>query len=145
VPQSPVPRSLLRRSSFMLLVLATALVTGCAQTADTSPEAANLDQTPPTEQELDAIRDQVIPCWHFPAGVEHSDRYRVAVKIGVTPAGKVMHWEVTADISKLNDPAYPNVLQQAVNAVGDSACQPLHFPPGKYWPRLTIVFDPTKL
>ena len=57
-------------------------------------------------------------------------------------SGKVTKWTVNGDSSRLSDPAYRTVLQHALNAVNNPSCQPLRFPPGKYWPRVTIVFDP---
>jgi len=52
----------MKRSSFMLLVVTTsmALVAGCSRTANTPPPVANLDEGPLTEQDEDAIRDQII-------------------------------------------------------------------------------------
>ena len=136
----------MKRSHFMLAVVMTsmALVAGCSRTAHTPPPVANLDVGPPTQQDEDAIRDQMIPCWNFPAGVAHPENYRVAVKIEVSPDGKVTKWTVDGDSSRLSDPTYMVVLQQAVNAVNNPSCQPLRFPPGKYWPSITIDFDPKK-
>jgi hypothetical protein len=114
-----------------------ALVAGCSSTANTPP---------PTQQDEDAIRDQFLPCWTFPTGIERPENYRVNVDIEISPAGKVTKWTVHGEAaSQLSDPTYLAVLQQAVHAVTNPACQPVRFPSGKYWPNITIVFDPSDL
>lgn len=122
---------------FLLVTTSMALVAGCSSTPNTPP---------PTQQDRDAIRDQFIPCWHFPTGIERPENYRVAVEIEISPAGKVTKWTVHGEeTSQLSDPTYVAVLQQAVNAVNNPSCQPVRFPPGKYWPSITVVFDPGNL
>ena len=125
----------MKRSSLLLLVLAasTALCAGCS----------SVNEPQPTNAEADAIRDQIMPCWHFPAEVERPENYRVPVEIEVTPEGKVAKWSVGGQLSELKDPTYMNAMQQAIYAVNDPACQPIRFPPGKYWPRIKFVLDPT--
>ena len=137
----------MKQLPLVLLVVTTSmsLVAGCSRTSNAPAPVAKLTDGSLTEQDAAVIRDQIVPCWNFPAGVELSENYRVAVEIEVTPEGKVTKWTVNGDSSRLNDPNYMRALQQAVKAVKDPACQPLHFPPGKYWPSLVIVFDPKSL
>jgi hypothetical protein len=90
---------------------------------------------------LDAIREQIIPCWNFDAGVEHPERYTVRLHVMFAPDGSVSHVEVEDAERVKQDAAFASVVESARRAVLDPSCQPIKFPPGHYIPAATIVFD----
>lgn len=108
------------------------------------PKTTLLTDGPPmTASDNDAIRQQLIPCWNFDAGVPNPENYTVTVRITLREDGAITGAEVE-DASRLNDPTYYAVAQRAMDAVQNPSCQPLHLPQGKFWPQIDVVFDLAK-
>jgi hypothetical protein len=108
------------------------------------PQANNLTDGPPmTASEEDGIRQQLIPCWNFDAGVPNPENYTVVVRISLDQSG-VVTAAVVQDRSRMGDPTYRAVADAAVRAVQNPLCQPLRLPQGKFWPQMDIVFDLAK-
>ena len=107
------------------LLLSALLMSGCAQHPKSNSEF---------------ISEQIIPCWNFDVGIEHPENYTVSVRIQIQPNGSIAHAEIE-DPSRLQDPVYRSAADSALRAVENPSCQPLHFPSGKYWPEMVLVFD----
>jgi hypothetical protein len=108
---------------------------GVAHAADADSSISDYD--------ADFIRQQLIPCWAFDPGVPHPEKYTVEVGIDVSPDGRITGAQLL-DETRVSDPTYKSVAAAALRTVENPSCQPLRFPPGKYWPHLTVIFDLAK-
>ena len=123
------------------LLLAALLMIGCADhSRPSSAQDLSTGGAPIANSDADFMSRQIIPCWNFDAGIEHPENYTVSVRIQIQPDGSIAHAEID-DPSRLQDPVYREVAQRAIDAVENPSCQPLHFPSGKYWPEMVLVFD----
>lgn len=98
-------------------------------------------EAPVTPDEAKMIREQIIPCWNVPMGIEHPENYRVVLDVALAPDGTVTSATVKEDRSRLYDLSYVAVAESALRAVEDPGCQPLRLPPGRHWTALDLVFD----
>lgn len=102
---------------------------------------------PLTISEIDAIRQQIQPCWYFPAGARNPERLRVAIRLRLRPDGSLISAEVKDRARMASDSYYRAAAEAALRAVRNPQCSPLRLPPAKYdqWKALTVEFDPAKL
>jgi len=112
-----------------------------APSPPTPPDPAVPNAPPMSAAEADFMRRQIVPCWNFDAGIAHPERYAVAVDLAVSRDGRVTEAKIGDEARAVWDAPYRAVAESAVRSLRDPSCQPLHFPAGKYWPRLRVVFD----
>ncbi len=91
--------------------------------------------------EEEAIRQQIIPCWNFDAGITDPEKYTVVIRIALQPDGRVTKAEIVDDPSRMSDPAYRAVAASALRAVLNPSCVPLRLPEGWHSETLDLVFD----
>jgi len=93
--------------------------------------------------ELDAIRQQFIPCWNIPYGARDAENLSVQVRIHVNPDGTI-HTAQLLSFKRMGDPFYKVAADSALRAVRNPICNPLKLPPEKYekWKIMTLNFDP---
>ena len=101
----------------------------------------------PSMSEIDFIKHQIENNWSFDAGAKGVDTFTVAIKISITPDGKVLSAEFdgAARSRMASEPAYYSFATSAMRAVLRSS--PLKAPPSrpdifKANPDITMTFDP---
>jgi len=100
-----------------------------------------------TISELDAIRDQIKPCWVFPVGAKNAGSLRVEVQVWMNRDGTVREARVL-DRARMNSDRYYRAAAEAgLRAVLNPRCGPLKLPASKYdrWKVMIVDFDPSKL
>jgi len=120
-------------------IFSGAVLALCAAITASGPSRAQ--DAPVTASDADALRQQIIPCWNIPLGIEHPEKFRVVLEVTLAPDGRVTGATVKDDPSRMSDPAYRAVADAALRAVKNPSCVPLRLPEGRYRPKLNIVFD----
>ncbi|MCB9983946.1 MAG: cell envelope integrity protein TolA [Rhodospirillales bacterium] len=96
--------------------------------------------------EIDALRQQITPCWNVPSGAKYAENLIVTLRL-------TMRRDMTVqDVRVMNgglnpDPAFRAAADSAVRAVRNPRCSPFKLPPEKYeqWKTITINFDPSDM
>ena len=93
--------------------------------------------------ELDAIRQQFIPCWNIPYGARDAENLSVQIQIHVNPDGTINRAQLLS-LNRMSDPFYKVAADSALRAVKNPICNPLKLPVDKYekWKVMTLNFDP---
>jgi outer membrane biosynthesis protein TonB len=96
--------------------------------------------------ELDAIKDQLRPCWLVPAGAREAADLNPAFRVAMNPDATV-RTVTLLNSDRLSDPFFRAAAEAARRALFNPQCSPLKLPPQKYneWQTFTITFDPKDL
>ncbi len=109
-------------------------------------QAATLSSVPMTISEIDAVRQQINPCWNPPVGAPNAAELVVEVRIFLNQDGSLLRWTVL-DAGRINRDTFHRVAAEAaVRAI--KRCTPLQrLPPKKYsvWREITLNFDPSEI
>jgi len=103
----------------------------------------------PTASEKDYIAAQIWPKWNVDLGAKGADTLQIAVRISITPDGKVTEARMVVDQSRYaSDGFYRAAADAAVRAV--LTASPLKVPPSRpdifrNNPQITINFDPRSM
>ena len=102
---------------------------------------------PMTLSEIESVRQQIKPCWNFPAGARNADSLRVMIKLWMNRDGSVRRAQVIDRSRMSSDPYFRAAAEAGRRAVENPRCSPLKLPAEKYdrWKVLIIDFDPSKL
>jgi len=102
---------------------------------------------PMSLSEIDAVRQQIKPCWNFPTGARNADSLRVLIKVWLNRDGTVRRAQVMDRARMSSDPYFRAAAEAGRRAVENPRCNPLKLPADKYdrWKVLIIDFDPSKL
>ena len=97
-----------------------------------------------TATQIDAVRQTIRKCWHFPAGLKDVESLIVDIKLEVDRNGYVKKAETVDTARKNSDPGFRIAAENAERAVLDPACNPLPLPKDKYneWKELELSFNP---
>jgi hypothetical protein len=96
--------------------------------------------------ELDAIREQLRPCWLIPAGARDAADLKPTFRVAMRPDATV-RTVTLLNSDRLSDPFFRAAAEAARRALFNPQCSPLKLPPEKYdeWQTFTITFDPKDL
>jgi chemotaxis protein histidine kinase CheA len=95
-----------------------------------------------TAAQEDGYRRQLIPNWHFDAGIANPENYVVTVRIDLAPDGTVLKTEIL-DKSRMGDPVFRSVAETARRA--PLKLVRFELPRGEEAPpQIDIVFDLAK-
>jgi peptidoglycan hydrolase-like protein with peptidoglycan-binding domain len=92
-----------------------------------------------------AIRNQVMPCWSTPIGIQGVAGLRTELNIVLGPDGSVRSVQPVDTGRMSTDGVFRTFTESAVRAV--YACSPLKLPPESYqvWRNIIFNFDPSQL
>ena len=93
--------------------------------------------------EVDALRQQIIPCWNVPIGARGIENMNVELSIDVNEDRTVQNVEVVDKMRMISDSYFRTMAESAVRAVKNPRCSPLKLPPDKYseWKHFTMIFN----
>jgi outer membrane biosynthesis protein TonB len=120
------------------------------QVATEEPKASSQPKAPLAAQlsvsELDAIKDQLRPCWLVPVGAREAADLNPAFRVAMNPNATV-RTVTLLNSDRLSDPFFRAAAEAARRALFNPQCSPLKLPPQKYdeWQTFTITFDPKDL
>lgn len=100
-----------------------------------------------TISEIDLVRQQIKPCWHFPIGAKNARSLRVEIQVWMNRNGTVQRARVL-DRGRMNsDPFYRAAAEAGRRAVMNPRCGPLKLSAARYerWKVMIFDFDPSKL
>ncbi|MYI50451.1 MAG: hypothetical protein F4114_15370 [Rhodospirillaceae bacterium] len=100
-----------------------------------------------TLSEIQAIRRQLQPCWHFPVDAQDAGSLRVRITIWLNRDGSVRDAKILDGADTSRNAKLRAAADAGIRAVNNPRCSPLKLPPEKFdqWKVLTIDFDPSKL
>ncbi|MCY4191179.1 MAG: cell envelope integrity protein TolA [Rhodospirillaceae bacterium] len=102
---------------------------------------------PMTLSEIDAVRQQIKPCWNFPTGARNAEALRVLIRVWLNRDGTVNKTQVLDRDRMSSDDYFRAAAEAGRRAIENPRCSPLQLPMDKYdqWKFLEIDFDPSKL
>lgn len=100
-----------------------------------------------TISELDALRQQIAPCWNVPAGSKYAENLVVEVRAVMNPDGTVQRASILNQSRYNQDSHFRAAADAAIRALRNPRCQPLKLPAEKYneWKTIVINFDPREM
>lgn len=102
-----------------------------------------------TQNELNALTNQLIQCWQIPIGAKDVSGMVVKIRIWANADRTVKRVEAEDQMRIAADPAFRALAESAKRAVLDPFCSPLQIPEDKYevWKDQYIVvpFDPSRV
>ncbi|MCB1531299.1 MAG: energy transducer TonB [Alphaproteobacteria bacterium] len=100
-----------------------------------------------TISELDALRQQIAPCWNVPAGAKYAEELTVEVRVNMNPDGTVQNASILNQSRYNRDSHFRAAADAAVRALRNPRCQPLKLPAEKYnqWKTIVVNFDPREM
>jgi hypothetical protein len=120
------------------------------QIAKAEPKASSQPIAPLGSQlstsELDAIKEQLRPCWLVPAGARDAADLIPNFRVAMNSDGTV-RTATLQNSDRLSDPFFRAAAEAARRALFNPQCSPLKLPPQKYaeWQTFTITFNPRDL
>ena len=108
---------------------------------------SSIDDRQVTQSIVQAIYDQIKPCWNFLVGARNAESLRVSIKLSLNRDGSVSFAEEINRGRIDGDPNLRAAADAALRAVRNEDCSPLKLPRERYdlWKVLIIDFDPSKL
>ncbi|MFT5486266.1 MAG: hypothetical protein ACI9JL_001621 [Paracoccaceae bacterium] len=94
---------------------------------------------------VQAINQQVTPCWSIPAGAKDAANISVAIRIRLNPDGALGAAPKVEDTGRLGrDTSFRALAESALRALRNPGCMPLKLPYDQYdlWKDIIFTFDP---
>lgn len=100
-----------------------------------------------TISELDALRQQIAPCWNVPAGAKYAEDLVVEARVTMNRDGTVQNASILNRSRYNQDSHFRAAADAAMRALRNPRCQPLKLPADKYnqWKTIVINFDPREM
>ena len=109
-------------------------------------QTAAVSSLPMTLSEIDAVKQQIWPCWNPPVGAPNAAKLIVEVKLLLNQDGSLQRAQVVDRGRVARDSFYRVAAEAALRAV--KRCTPLRqLPPRKYseWRDMLLTFDPSEI
>lgn len=119
-----------------------------AKRAEDKPKRSALQARMMAASLVQAINQQLTPCWKIQAGAKDAANMSVAVNIRLNPDGSLGGAPKIEDTARLGrDPFFRAVAESALRALRDRACMPLKLPYDNYdlWKEIIFTFDPKEV
>lgn len=117
--------------------------------ASASPDISQIAQLGEkmTISELDALRQQIAPCWNVPSGAKNAEDLTVEVRVSMGRDGRVQNTSILNQSRYNRDSHFRAAADAAERALRNPRCQPLKLPADKYneWKTIVINFDPREM
>jgi hypothetical protein len=99
-----------------------------------------------TAADLDAVREQIRPCWNPTIAGRNAKGMVVELEVWANPDGTVLKAVPRSNVPMSTDPYYQSAVAAAMRAVFNPRCQPLPLPADKYeqWKHFVLIFDPKR-
>ena len=94
---------------------------------------------------VQAIKQQITPCWKIQAGAKDAVKMQVAIRMRLNPDGSLGAVPQIQDQGRIGrDPFFRAVAESALRALRDPACAPIKLPYEHYdiWREIVFTFDP---
>ena len=94
---------------------------------------------------VQAIKQQITPCWKIQAGAKNAVKMQVAIRMRLNPDGSLGAVPQIQDQGRIGrDPFFRAVAESALRALRDPACVPIKLPYEHYdiWREIVFTFDP---
>ena len=94
---------------------------------------------------VQAIKQQITPCWKIQAGAKDAVKMQVAIRMRLNPDGSLGAVPQIQDQGRIGrDPFFRAVAESALRALRDPACAPIKLPYEHYdiWREIMFTFDP---
>ena len=109
-------------------------------------QQVSLSSLPMSLSEIDAVKQQIWPCWSPPVGAPGAEKLAVKVKLWLNQDGSLQRAQIVDGLRLGGDRFYQVAAEAAMRAV--RRCTPLQrLPPKKYsrWREMTLNFDPSEI
>jgi hypothetical protein len=103
------------------------------------------DRNAMTMDLVDALRNQIAPCWSPPVGAPHPEDLIVSFEVFLNPDGSVARPPQLTAQSQAGGPYIRAAVEAGRRAI--YTCAPYRLPADRYsqWRDITLVFDPRKM
>lgn len=109
-------------------------------------QQTSLSSLPMSLSEIDAVKQQIWPCWSPPVGAPQAEKLAVKIKLYLNQDGSLQRAQFVDGLRIGGDRFYRIAAEAAMRAV--RRCTPLQrLPPKKYseWREMTLNFDPSEI
>lgn len=92
------------------------------------------------------VREKMRGCWSLPAGAKDVHKFRVSIRLALTPEGRLQRPPQIVEKSRMYDDDFFRVFAESA-ARAAQICAPYELPKDRYevWKNMELVFDPSEM
>ncbi|MCG8504467.1 MAG: hypothetical protein MI755_07665 [Sphingomonadales bacterium] len=92
------------------------------------------------------VREKMRGCWSLPAGAKDVHKFRVSIRLSLTPEGRLQRPPQIVEKTRMYDDDFFRVFAESA-ARAAQICAPYELPKDRYevWKNMELVFDPSEM